>query len=68
MTRRFLVQFHPFDSLGNREFLGRFDKHGRDITFRKVPGMMRAVGGLAYMKNPHIVFSMDELVRYVLFR
>jgi CpXC protein/HIRAN domain len=68
MTRRFLVQFHPFEVIEDPDFLARFDRDGRDTRFLEPAGIMPAVDGLGYMKNPHVVFSMAELVRYVLFR
>jgi hypothetical protein len=70
MARKFLVQFYPFEAFDDA-FLGRFDDNGRDIRFVDTCGAMNASegdGGFSYMKNPHIVFDMGELVRYVLFR
>jgi uncharacterized protein YbaR (Trm112 family) len=68
MSRRFLVQFYPFEAVEGADFLARFDRDGRDTAFIEPAGIMPAVDGLGYMKNPHIVFGMAELVRYVLFR
>jgi hypothetical protein len=68
MARRFLVQFHPFQSVDDPDFLARFDSDGRDTTFLEAAGKIPASGDVEYMKHPHVVFSMAELVRYVLFR
>jgi hypothetical protein len=66
MTRRFLAQFHSVDAIDNPNFLARFDSDGRDTHFADAAGDLPE--DLGYMKNPHIVFTMGELVLYVLFR
>jgi hypothetical protein len=68
MSRRFLVQYYPFGALEDPEFVARFDQCGRETANREVArkGPVSAVAG--YLGHSHIVFSMDELVRYVLFR
>lgn len=70
MSRRFLVQFYPFEAFDD-SFLDRFDGNGNDSRFAETCGVMNLSlgdGDFSYMKNAHIVFHMGELVRYVLFR
>lgn len=63
MTKRFCVQFYPYNWLENDDFLENFAKDGElNIELFSIP---KASG---YMKRTQIVFDMDELVRYVLFR
>ena len=71
MKRRFVVQFFPFAAIDDAEFLERFQTDGTDRIVTNALGFAQPEGmGLAleYMRNPHIVFDMGELVRYVLFR
>lgn len=68
MSRRFLIQYYPFGTVEDADFLARFDQCGRESAYREIgrngPGL--AVAG--YLDQLHIVFSMAELVRYALFR
>jgi hypothetical protein len=68
MSRRFFIQYYPFGAVEDGDFLARFDQCGRETAPREIarkdPGS--AVAG--YLDQLHIVFSMAELVRYVLFR
>ncbi|MEJ5328560.1 MAG: CpXC domain-containing protein [Desulfobaccales bacterium] len=60
MNRGFLVQYYPFSSLmEDNEFLKMFRKNGK-IKMVGVPG--------TYLEEPHIVFDMNEMLRYILFR
>ena len=69
--RQFVVQFFPFGWLDEPEFVERFTADGRDrqvleafekaMKARKIPPGAEPV-------EPHVVFDMPELVRYVLFR
>jgi predicted RNA-binding Zn-ribbon protein involved in translation (DUF1610 family) len=69
--RQFVVQFFPFGWLDEPEFVSRFSADGRD---RQVADMFeRALKAKklppgAEPAEPHVVFDMAELVRYVLFR
>ena len=64
MVINYMVWYYPFESIKHREFFDEFsvDGHLNDDT------------GLAkdelpeYAKNVHYVFSMNEMVRYILFR
>jgi len=63
MERKFCVQYFPATSMKKAEFLMLFNADGsmkitENVEF-PVPD---------YMKNVQVVFSMDELIRYVLFR
>lgn len=69
--RQYVVQFFPFGWLNEPEFVDRFSADGRDrqvaeeferaLKAKKLPPGAEPV-------EPHIVFEMAELVRYVLFR
>ena len=71
MKRRFVVQFFPFDAIDDAEFLERFQADGTDSIVTNALGLAQPRGmslDVEYMRTPHIVFDMGELVRYVLFR
>ncbi len=60
MDRRFIVQYYPFSSLMvNEDYLKMFRKNGK---IREIP-LSRT-----YLEEPHIVFDMNEMLRYILFR
>jgi hypothetical protein len=69
--RQFVVQFFPFGWLDEAEFVSRFTADGRD---REVAQMFeralkaKKIPPGAEPAEPHVVFEMQELVRYVLFR
>ena len=69
--RQFVVQFFPFGWLDEPEFVSRFTADGRD---RQVAEMFeralkaKKIPPGAEPAEPHVVFDMPELVRYVLFR
>lgn len=70
MKRRFVVQYFPFEAIGDDDFLRRF---GIDGTDRSMVGALAGLpagteSAMDYMRRAHIVFDMGELVRYVLFR
>jgi hypothetical protein len=64
MERNFMIWYYPFTCIKHRKF---FDEFSAD-------GHLDDNAGLAkdempeYAKNVHYVFSMDEMVRYILFR
>ena len=72
MTRCFIVQFFPFEAVEDAGFLERFRADGTDKdaedAFMHMPGSIQGNEGSQYLRRPHTVFSMDELVRYVIFR
>jgi len=69
--RQFVVQFFPFGWLDEPKFVERFTADGRDrqvlerfelaMKAKKIPPGAEPV-------EPHVVFELPELVRYVLFR
>ena len=69
--RQFVVQFFPFGWLDEPGFVSRFTSDGRD---RQVAEMFeralkaKKIPPGAEPAEPHVVFDMPELVRYVLFR
>ena len=69
--RQFVVQYFPFGLLDEAEFVGRFTADGRDRqvmdAFERALAAKRIPPG-AEPAEPHVVFDMAELVRYVLFR
>jgi hypothetical protein len=69
--RQFLVQYFPFGLLDEGEFVERFTADGRDRrmleAFREALAAKKIPPG-AEPAEPHVVFDMAELVRYILFR
>ena len=64
MERNFMVWYYPFESMKHRKFFDEFSADGHlddnaGLAEKEIPG---------YAKNVHYVFSMDEMVRYILFR
>ena len=64
MTKRFCVQFYPFNWLERDNFLENFTKEGG----LNIGLWMKISKHSKYMERTHIVFEMSELVRYVIFR
>ena len=69
--RQFVVQYFPFGWLDQQEFVERFTSDGRDRqvieAFAKAMAAKKIPPG-AEPAEPHVVFEMAELVRFVLFR
>jgi hypothetical protein len=69
--RQFLAQYFPFGLLDEAEFVERFTADGRDrqvlARFEQALKAKKIPPG-AEPAEPHVVFDMAELVRYVLFR
>lgn len=63
MALKFCVQYYPESALDDPEFLGQFKPDGTYVFTED-----RSVVANSYIAKPHIVFAMDELVRYVIFR
>ncbi|CAJ35282.1 CpXC domain-containing protein [Methanocella arvoryzae] len=60
--RRFCVQYYPADILGNEEFYTLFDSKGELIDKTGLSGCEE------YGREPHKVFDMAEMLRYIVFR
>jgi len=65
MQNRFLVYFFPFEQTKENNFYNQFLSDGR-LDYTKSSEAPEDLDG--YQRNVHIVFSMDELVRYIKFR
>lgn len=69
--RQFVVQYFPFGLIDDDEFADRFTADGRDRrvleAFERALAAKKIPPG-AEPAEPHVVFDMVELVRYVLFR
>ena len=63
MEKEFCVYFFPFPSIEREDFSGEFTADAR-LNLRKT-GVEDPPD---YFRNIHVVFTMDELVRYVIFR
>jgi rRNA maturation protein Nop10 len=65
MQNRFFVYFFPFEYTKENNFYNQFLSDGRlDVTKSyEAPKALEK-----YQRNVHIVFSMDEMVRYIKFR
>jgi hypothetical protein len=68
MSRRFFIQYYPFGVLDDEDFLARFDQSGRETAYREAARKDPGSPVAGYFDQLHVVFSMAELVRYVLFR
>jgi hypothetical protein len=65
MQRKILVQYQPPQEMEDEEFLNLFAPNGTVILpdeLARIPEVQE------YMTRPHVVFDMEELRRYVLFR
>lgn len=67
MKKEFCVLYYPFEGVDRGGLVGKFNEHGglsgRSRGFNEEEGK-----AYDYMKDIHVVFSMEELVRYVIFR
>lgn len=64
MEKEFGVEYYPFKSINDDNFLAGFNADGSLKPDDKLPIDVKQ----HYLFQPHYVFSMDELVRYILFR
>jgi hypothetical protein len=64
MSQQFCVQYFPPKALDDPGFLQQFN---RDGSFAMTAISME-LGKSAYLTRPHIVFDMNEMLRYVAFR
>ena len=65
MTAQIYVQFYDPDLLDDPDFLRQFNSDG-SLDIKSVPVSLPSSGD--YLRRPHIVFDMDEMLRYVKFR
>lgn len=65
MTAQIYVQFYDPDLLDDPEFLRRFNSDG-SLDMKGIPVSLPTEGD--YLRRPHIVFNMREMVLYVKFR
>lgn len=71
MERRFVVQYYPSHVIDDDDFISEFDSSGRELELLSMAGDSTASDDDSvpdYMRDPHVVFDMGELVRYVHFR
>lgn len=70
MARKFCVQFYPGDLVEEDTFMEHFNRDGFlkiSNSMDKVEGFLGETGG-EYLLRPHIVFDMNEMIRYIVFR
>ncbi len=65
MAMRFCVQYYPPEALKDEDFHRHFNADG-SVAVNGVPEAV--VKSAEYLTRPHIVFDMNELIRYVAFR
>lgn len=63
MAQQFCVQYYPPQSLEEPDFLRKFNPDA-SIHLTGLP----AIKGAHYITAPHVVFDMNEMIRYILFR
>lgn len=69
MEKKFCVQYYPFRWIDSDDFLKNFDKkgereYGPEYEISNGSGMSKQY---EYIMRPHVVFDIDELMRYVIF-
>jgi hypothetical protein len=64
--QQFCVQYYPYERLSDDNFLAHFTTEGAPAL--NIPAGIVLPDRMEYMRRPHIVFEMGELVRYVAFR
>ncbi len=65
MDRKFCVQYYPTEYLEHKDFYHQFTMDG-EISMSDMPEVF--ADAVTYMSKPHIVFDMNEMIRYVMFR
>ncbi len=65
MYRKYCVQYYPPESIEDDKFLSQFTSDGR-WNFGDIPEIVN--NELNYMGNPHIVFSLFDMIQYIKFR
>jgi RNA polymerase subunit RPABC4/transcription elongation factor Spt4 len=65
MEMQFCVQYYPRKALDDEGFHRQFNADG-SIAVTGMPAAFAESG--AYITRPHIVFDMNEMIRYVAFR
>ena len=65
MTLQFCVQYYPPEVLDDADFHQQFN-HDGFLAMNGMPAAFAKSG--AYLTRPHIVFDMNEMIRYVTFR
>lgn len=65
MKQQFCVQYYPQESLDDAQFFRQFNTDG-SISIPGIPDAFAKSG--EYLTRPHIVFDMNEMIRYVVFR
>jgi hypothetical protein len=63
MTRNFCVQYYPLRLLDRQEFYDDFSIDGKLNISKRVAIMVEN-----YLSEPHIVFNMQEMLSYIMFR
>jgi len=66
MRRRFCVRFIPFRMIGDTDVLEQFSSDGEPVIDEDYDE--DEVEFSDYIFRPHLVFDLDELIRYVAFR
>lgn len=72
MVQKYTVHYFPFEAVGDDNFLERFTVDAK-LTGEESPqnlpkAMQEIVDSAVYMREPHIVFDLAELAKYVVFR
>lgn len=65
MTQQFCVQYYPPEALDDSDFFRQFNPDG-SLAVSGIPAVFAKSGG--YLTRPHIIFDMNEMIRYVSFR
>ena len=63
MTRKFCIQYLPEHWLEDVSNFDSYDTDGSMETYLNFSSM-----GIEHLAKPHVVFNMEELLRYIVFR
>lgn len=64
--RQFCVQYYPEEYLEDDEFLDSMSRPNAGSEIIALPAAIRAQS--EYLVHPHIVFDLDEMLRFIAFR
>ncbi len=65
MAQKFCIHYYPPEQLDDTDFYKEFKSDG-SLAISNILEQFPAIG--PYLSNPHIVFDIDEMLRYIFFR
>ena len=68
MKRKFQVWYYPVENLKKDDFYNNFSVDGKQTLGDRIKEIAPKFILEGYQSNPHIVFSMQEMLFYIIFR